>query len=37
MIKTVSMSQYISMKARGWDVKILIARDKEATIFIRRK
>lgn len=37
MIKTVTMIQYVSMKARGWDVKILSATDNEATIIIKRK
>ena len=37
MIKTVSMAQYISMKARGWDVKVLSGNDSEATIVLTSK
>lgn len=37
MIKTVSYSQYVSMKARGWDIKVLIATDNEARVVLKRK
>ena len=37
MIKTVSYSQYVSMKARGWDIKVLTATDNEARVVLKRK
>lgn len=36
MIKTISMSQYISMKARGWKIKIISAKDDEARVVLMK-
>lgn len=37
MIKIFSYSQYVLMKARGWDIKVLSARDDEAIVVLKRK